>query len=108
MDRDVLDPAQVKIPRYRQDVSRPPQTLCSKQCFYRVDRRDIGLLRFVLEAYEGVATLTTVDPAEGVVVVAMAPGWEGLVTEVLEALAARGDVRLEPLAAPPAAGQGEK
>lgn len=97
----------MKIPRDSQDVSRPARALCSKQCFYRVDRRDISLLRFILEAYEGVATLTTVDPAEGVVMVVMAPGNEDLVAEVLGALAARADVRLEPLAAGPPAGQGE-
>jgi hypothetical protein len=108
MDRD-LDPASpLKAPPISPDVSRPSQVLCSQQCFYRIDRRDISLLRFILEAYEGVATLSTVDPAEGVVRIAMAPGYEGLVREVLEALVARGDIRLEPLPAPPSAGQGDE
>ena len=109
MDRDVLDPAPpLKAPRNRQDVSRPSQALCSQQRFYRVDRRDISLLRFILEAYEGVATLTTVDPVEGAVMIATAPGHEDLVAEVLAALVDRGDIRLEPLPAPPSAGQGDE
>ncbi len=108
MDRD-LDPASPsKAPLDSTDVSRPSQVLRSRQRFYRIDRRDISLLRFILEAYEGVATLTTVDPAEGVVRIATAPGYEGLVTEVLEALVARGDIRLEPLPAPSSAGQGDE
>lgn len=35
--------------------------------FYRVDRRDLVYLKFVLEAYEGMSTLSTVEP-KGVIV----------------------------------------
>ena len=89
------------------DVTQPPRPLGSKRRYFRVDRRDISLLRFILEAYEGIATLTTIDPAGGVVMITMAPGHECLVMEVLTALGDRRDIRLEPLAAPPCASQGE-
>ncbi|MBW2100196.1 MAG: DUF4911 domain-containing protein, partial [Deltaproteobacteria bacterium] len=36
--------------------------------YYRVDRRAISFLRFVFEAYDGIATLTTIDPDSGIVV----------------------------------------
>ena len=42
--------------------------------YYRVDRREISYLRFVLEAYEGVGILTTLDPATGSVVLIISPG----------------------------------
>lgn len=35
--------------------------------FFRVDRRFIAYLRFTLEAYDGLATLTTLDPHRGIV-----------------------------------------
>ena len=97
----------MNAPPDSKDVTQPPCPLGSNRRYYRVDRRDISLLRFILEAYEGIATLTTVDPADGVVVITMAPGREGLVMEVLTALGDRRYIRLEPLAAPPSARQGE-
>jgi hypothetical protein len=42
--------------------------------YYRVDRREIGYLRFILESYDGVAMLTTVDPRAGIVILCIAPG----------------------------------
>jgi len=37
--------------------------------YYRVDRRDIAYFRFILESYEGLAVLSTLDANSGVVVV---------------------------------------
>lgn len=36
--------------------------------YFRVDRRHIAYFRFILEAYEGMATLSTLDAREGTVV----------------------------------------
>lgn len=44
--------------------------------FYRVDRREIAFFRFILEAYDGMATLRTLDPRKGLVAVHIAPGCE--------------------------------
>lgn len=44
--------------------------------YYRVDRRCINMVRFIFEAYEGVAVVTTLDPATGSIVLAVAPGCE--------------------------------
>jgi len=35
--------------------------------YFKVDRRDLVLLKFILEAYEGMSTLSTVEP-EGVII----------------------------------------
>jgi hypothetical protein len=90
------------------DPTRPLTSLLSTTRYYKVDRRDISLLRFILEAYEGVATLTTVDPAEGIVKVLIAPGYEGLVTELLQALCASRDILIEPLPDPPPASRSDE
>lgn len=52
----------------------------------RVDRREICFLKFILEAYDGIATLTTVDAQQGIVMLRIAPGCEGDVEGVLQDL----------------------
>ena len=51
--------------------------------YYRVDRREISFIRFVLEGCGGVAVLTTLDPAAGRVVLSIAPGCESDVEIIL-------------------------
>jgi hypothetical protein len=48
-----------------------------------VDRRDISFLRFIFEAYEGIAVVRTVNPAIGHVVLHVPPGCEDEVDMVL-------------------------
>lgn len=50
--------------------------------YYRVDRREIAYFKFILEAYEHMAVLTTLNPEAGRVVCHVAPGCE----ETFEAL----------------------
>ncbi|CAB5080022.1 hypothetical protein D3OALGA1CA_103 [Olavius algarvensis associated proteobacterium Delta 3] len=42
--------------------------------YYRVDRRQIAFLRFILEAYDGLAMVETLDPQRGTVAVHIARG----------------------------------
>ena len=48
---------------------------CARK-IYRIDRREIYFLRFLLEAYEGAASMTTLDAEEGIVAIHVAPGRE--------------------------------
>ncbi len=54
---------------------------------YRIDRREIHFLKFILEAYEGAASITTLDAINGVVAINVAPGRGKEVDAVLDALA---------------------
>jgi len=63
------------------------QTLTSTRRFFRVDRREISYLKFILEAYDGIAVLTTVDPVDGMVLLTVAPGCMADVRRVLAELA---------------------
>ena len=54
--------------------------------YYRVDRREISFLKFILEAYDGLAVLTTVDSEKGIVVIIIAPGCEADVEMILQDL----------------------
>ncbi|MGD8242729.1 MAG: DUF4911 domain-containing protein [Desulfobacterales bacterium] len=79
------------------DTQRNARPLKTIRHLYRIDRRDISYLRFILEAYDGMAVLTTRDAARGIVSVTIAPGCEALVDEVISALSRAGEIYIEPL-----------
>ena len=54
--------------------------------FLRIDRREICFLKFILEAYDGIATITTINAHQGIVLLRIAPGCEGDVEAVLQDL----------------------
>ena len=56
------------------------------QRYYRVDRKAISLMRFTFEGYEGIASITTLNPATGLIVLNIAPGCEPDVEQVLQDL----------------------
>ena len=51
--------------------------------YLRVDRKKIHLIRFILEGYDGIATLTTIDPQRGIVLLNIPPGCEDDVESVI-------------------------
>ena len=53
---------------------------------YRVDRREIAFIRFILEAYDGLAIIKTLDPEAGLIEFQIAPGCEQDVAAILEDL----------------------
>lgn len=50
----------------------------------RVNRRDIAILKFILEGYDGLAQLTTVDASAGKLVLMIAPGCEETARTLLD------------------------
>ncbi|KPJ78395.1 MAG: hypothetical protein AMJ54_04060 [Deltaproteobacteria bacterium SG8_13] len=62
--------------------------------YYRIDRRQIAFLKFILEAYDGIATLSTIDSRRGVIALDIPPGCESDVDMVLEDLGRK--MRIEP------------
>jgi hypothetical protein len=56
---------------------------------YRVDRREIAYIRFILEAYDGLAIVKTLDPQAGLIEFQIAPGCEQDVEMILEDLQSR-------------------
>ena len=61
--------------------------------YFRVDRCDIAFLRFIFEAYEGLAMIETLHPESGVIVFYIAPGCESDVDMILRDL--KGDIMME-------------
>ena len=62
--------------------------------YYRVDRREIAFIKFIFEAYDGIAVLETLDPMAGIVVFHIAPGCERDVDALLEDL--KREILIEP------------
>ena len=44
--------------------------------YYQVDKREISFLKFIFEAYDGIAILTTIDAKSGKIVLKIPPGCE--------------------------------
>lgn len=62
--------------------------------YYRVDRREIAFIKFIVEAYDGIAVLETLDPMAGIVVFHIAPGCERDLDALLEDL--KREILIEP------------
>ncbi|MBU3948350.1 MAG: DUF4911 domain-containing protein [Proteobacteria bacterium] len=54
--------------------------------YYRIERKNISFLRFIFEAYDGIAIITTVDRFNGIVMFRIPPGCENEVDAVLQDL----------------------
>jgi hypothetical protein len=73
--------------------------------YYRMDRREICFLRFIFEAYDGIAVLRTLDPERGVVVLHVSPGCEADVEMILREL--KRDIMIEPMSPEKETGWGD-
>lgn len=62
---------------------------------YRIEKKAICFFRFILEGYDGVAILETLDPKAGIIALHVAPGCEDMVDGIIHDLA--GDHLVEPL-----------
>jgi hypothetical protein len=61
-------------------------TLETIKKYYRIDRSEICFLKFIVEAYDGLAVVTTVDSEAGIVILYIAPGCEADVETILQEL----------------------
>ena len=57
---------------------------------FRVDRRDINYLRTTIESYDGMAVVSTLDPAQAFLEIRISPGCEQLISELLDSLREEG------------------
>jgi len=64
-------------------LQKPPAE-CSQRK-YVIDPRQIHYLRFIIEAYPGMAVVSTVDSTLGLISIAVAPGCESDILDILEA-----------------------
>ncbi len=61
-------------------------TGCLKR-FFHIPPRHIAHFQFIIEGYDGIATVSTLDSQAAIVMLCVPDGHEGLVDDVLQALA---------------------
>ena len=66
--------------------------------YYRVDRREIAFMKFVIESYDGVGLLSTLEPQSGLVVLRIPPGCEELMDGIISDL--KKTILIEPAVRP--------
>jgi len=72
--------------------------------YFRLDRRDLAYLTFILEACEGLATLSTVEKKETLVSLTTLPCFVAELNGLIEAL--REEITMTETAPPPCAAAG--
>ncbi len=63
----------------------------TRRCF-RVDRCQISFIKFILEAYDNVAVMSTLDSQLAVVRIAIAPGCETMVDGIIDSFTGEFDM----------------
>lgn len=53
---------------------------------FHVERKDISYLRWIIESYDGMAFLKTIDPFQALIELEVSPGCEALVFELIDSL----------------------
>jgi hypothetical protein len=60
--------------------------LRSTRKIFQVDRESVGFIKFIFEAYDGLATISTIDPFLAKIEINIAPGSEIDVDKILDNL----------------------
>ena len=76
-------------------MSTDHQLVKTVRQYYRVDRRKIAFIKFILEAYDGLAIVKTLDPDSGLVEFRIAPDCEQDVKMILRDL--QRNIMMEPI-----------
>jgi hypothetical protein len=53
---------------------------------FKLKRKNIALVQFIIEAYEGMATVTTMDPHLAIIQVSIMPDFHQEIINILESL----------------------
>jgi len=61
--------------------------------YYRLEKKDIYFVKFILEAYDGIALMKTIDSKNGIVQFLIAPGCENEFNKLIIDLSK--DVKIE-------------
>lgn len=62
---------------------------------YIVDRNKIHYIRWTIESYDGMATVSTIDPQKAVIEIKISPGCEGIIKSLLDSLAEREGIKFK-------------
>jgi hypothetical protein len=64
---------------------------------FQVERKEIGYLRWIVESYDGMAFLKTIEPFQAVIELEISLGCEMIVLELLESLRKNEQIQIAPM-----------
>ena len=64
---------------------------------YHVDRSRISYIRWIIESYDGMAIVTTIDPVEAIIELKIAPGCETIINQLIHSLRVDEGIKLNPI-----------
>lgn len=64
---------------------------------YQVDKSKISYIRWIVESYDGMAIVSTIDSVHGIIELKIAPGCEGTVDELIHSLKVDECIKLNPI-----------
>jgi hypothetical protein len=53
---------------------------------FRIRRKEINFVQTIIESYDGIATVSTVDPQEAVIELMISPSCEAMILELIDSL----------------------
>jgi hypothetical protein len=74
-------------------VSHPSITR-TRKCILSVEKSEICYLQWILESYDGMAIMRTIDPTNGTVEISIAPGCMEEITSLINYLKEDGSIHL--------------
>lgn len=67
----------------------------SHKLFFYVERHEISYLRWIIESYDGIAFLKTVDPYKAIIELEISPGCDKYINELFNFLRSQEHVHIE-------------
>ncbi len=64
---------------------------------FMVDRSKISYIRWIMESYDGMAIVSTIDPFKAVIELKVAPGCNTIIDELLNSLRIDENIKLDPI-----------
>lgn len=64
---------------------------------YLVDKPRISYIRWIVESYDGMAIVSTIDPVDAIIELKIAPGCESIVNELIHSLRVDEGIKLNPI-----------
>ncbi|MFC1494606.1 DUF4911 domain-containing protein [Thermodesulfobacteriota bacterium] len=62
---------------------------------YCVERNQIHYIRWTVESYDGMATVSTIDPQEAIIEIKISPGCEEIIQSLLDSMAIQEGIKLK-------------
>jgi len=67
----------------KKNQQKRTEWLQTRKQYYRIHRNHICFVRFIIEAYEGIALMKTIDAKKGIVEIMTAPGCDNEVDAIM-------------------------